>query len=292
MKFAAVLAFLFSLIAVGGVLYIEKHPPAATSAPVAKEESVYDRVMRTGTIRCAYASYPPFLSKDPNTGELSGIFYDLMEKLGSALDLKIDWTEEVPWATIIEGLETNRYDAFCADMWANASRARVIDFSIPFAYTPLNAYVRSDDSRFDSDLTAINQPDIRISTMDGEMGDIVARHQFPNAQRVPIPQNGGYSDLLLNVTSGKADIVFAEAGAVQQFSVENPGKLKNITPNHPIDLFPNVIAFRRGQSEFKAMLDTSMQQLINSGQIDELLKKYETTPGNYYRVAYPYRAEQ
>jgi ABC-type amino acid transport substrate-binding protein len=289
MKFAAVLAFLFSLIAVGGVLYIVKNPPDATSAPIAKEESVYDRVMRTGVIRCGYADYPPFLSKDPNTGEMSGISVEIMNQLAQSLALKIEWTEEVSWGTLIEGLRDNRYDLFCTGVWANATRARSVDFTIPFVYTPLDAYVRSDDARFDNNLAAINQPDIRISTIDGEMGDMVARQKFPQATRVPVSQGAEFSGVLLNVAANKADVVFAEPTVAAAFLEHNAGALKNVSAAHPIDILPSCFPFRLGQGELKAMLDTALEQLINNGQVDEIIKKYETVPGAYFPVALPYR---
>ncbi|MCB1556441.1 MAG: hypothetical protein KDJ15_03915, partial [Alphaproteobacteria bacterium] len=40
-------------------------------------DSGYDRVMRTGTIRCGYIAFPPYLMQDLNTGEFSGLAYDL-----------------------------------------------------------------------------------------------------------------------------------------------------------------------------------------------------------------------
>lgn len=41
-------------------------------------ETAYDRIMRTGVIRCGYIPYAPGLTKDLKTGEFGGIFYDLI----------------------------------------------------------------------------------------------------------------------------------------------------------------------------------------------------------------------
>jgi ABC-type amino acid transport substrate-binding protein len=65
------------------------------------KESAFDRILRTQTIRCGYVVYPPSIIKDPNTGRLSGIFYDITEKMGERLNLKIEWTEEVVFPTMI-----------------------------------------------------------------------------------------------------------------------------------------------------------------------------------------------
>src|SRR5438874_1363658 len=79
---------------------------------------VYDRVMSSGVIHCGYVVYPPGLLKDPNTGKLSGVFYDIMESAAKSLQLRLEWTEEVGWGSMIEGLQANRYDMICSPVWA------------------------------------------------------------------------------------------------------------------------------------------------------------------------------
>jgi len=69
--------------------------------------SLYQRVIKSGTIRCGYGMFPPYCMKDPNTGKLSGIFVEILNEAGKNLGLKIDWSEEVGWANIIQGIETN-----------------------------------------------------------------------------------------------------------------------------------------------------------------------------------------
>src|SRR3990167_8306945 len=61
--------------------------------------SVYDRVINSGQLRCAYVTYPPACVKDPNSGKLSGVFVEAVEALGKNLGLKVQWTEEVGWGS-------------------------------------------------------------------------------------------------------------------------------------------------------------------------------------------------
>ena len=55
---------------------------------------VFDRVMESGKIRCAYATWPPLMDQDVNSGVLKGTSYDLMNAIGEKLDLEVEWTEE------------------------------------------------------------------------------------------------------------------------------------------------------------------------------------------------------
>jgi polar amino acid transport system substrate-binding protein len=257
-------------------------------------ESVYDRVIKAGKIRCAYIVYPPGASKDPNTGKLYGISVETVQEAGKNLDLEIEWTEEVGWGSMIEGLESDRYDLVVSGIWPNASRAKLVDFSTPLYYSGIGLYVRQSDNRFpatvgEDGLKNLDTGSIKISTIDGEMSDIIARSQFPNAQRVSLPQISDVSQLLLNVAQGRADLTFVEPYIGNQFLQNNPGTVKNIMEQKPIRIFGNTVMFRRGQTEFKSMLNTAIEELINNGFVDALMDKYEIFPGALYRRSYPYR---
>jgi len=138
-------AFLL-IVLVAAVFFLAGKHASTPSGTVAKE-STYERVLRTGEIRCAYAPNPPTLIKDPNTGIMSGIFSDVMNEAGQRLGLKIVWAEEVDYGTIAEGFSTDRYDAFCATVWPTAERSRVASFTVPLYYSPVGIFVRSGDHR-------------------------------------------------------------------------------------------------------------------------------------------------
>ncbi|HOO50711.1 MAG TPA: ABC transporter substrate-binding protein, partial [Alphaproteobacteria bacterium] len=135
----------------------------AFPAFAAEKESVFDRVMRTGTIRCGYFPYAPTLIIDPNTKEMSGIFYEIIEEMGRRLSLKVEWAEEVDYGVIAEGFKTNRYDMFCNTVWPTPERVRESSFSIPVFYSTVDIFVRTDDHRFDEDFSKLNDPSIMLA---------------------------------------------------------------------------------------------------------------------------------
>jgi polar amino acid transport system substrate-binding protein len=252
--------------------------------------SVYDRVLQSGTIRAAYISYPPALMRDTRTGQMSGIFVETLEKAAENLGLKVQWTEEVGWGSQIEGLEANRYDIVGSPVWANPTRGKLTTLSAPVYYSGIGVYVRADDHRFDNGLSGINSANVRIGTIDGETGDLIARTQFPLARRVSLPQTADISELFLQITTNKADIIFAEPYFGHQFLASNPNSVRNVAAARPIKVLGNVYMFRKGEEQLKQMLDVAIEDLINSGYVDQLLAKYEPAPGTFYRVSYPYRS--
>jgi ABC-type amino acid transport substrate-binding protein len=254
-----------------------------------RAESVYDRVMRTGTIRVGYLTSPPGVIRDPNTGAMAGIAVEALNRAAANLSLKVDYVEETQWGTMIEGLATGRYDVAMM-VWGNAARARLADFSIPLFYSAVNAYVRPDDRRFDHGLEAgLRDPAVRIATVDGDVTESIALSRFPEVKRVELPQNADVAQLMLAVTTRKADVNFEEAASARYFTDHNPGSLKNATPDKPVGICGNVLVFKRGEFEFERMLDHALEEQIDLGFVDRLIKKYEPFPGALYPAALPYR---
>src|SRR6476646_4264372 len=98
------------------------HSQTAAKAP----ETVYERVMRTKTLRVAWLTYPPAAMKETTTGKMSGTFVDALNQMGSNLGLKIEWMDgETPWGQQIEGLNEGRYDIVGSPVWANPARGQL-----------------------------------------------------------------------------------------------------------------------------------------------------------------------
>lgn len=256
------------------------------------QQSVYNKVITSGTITCGYISYPPGCIKDPNTGKLSGVFVETLEKAAENLGLKVVWKEEVGWGTMIEGLKTNRYDLIGSPVWANAVRGKLADFTVPLFYSGIGIYVRADDNRFNNTsggLKAIDNKNIKISIIDGDISDLITKNDFPNASVLSLPQNSENSQLFLNVANNKADLTFIEPSFAEKYILNNPGKIKNIAADKPIRVFPNTMMFKKGETDFQNMLNVAIAELINSGYVDKLIDKYDPKGNLFYRVARPYQ---
>lgn len=250
--------------------------------------SAYDRVIRTGTIRCGYFLFPPLSMKDPNTGALSGLAVDVFNKLGDNLGLKVDWTEEVSFAGLIPGLQTGRYDAVCTPMWPTAARAREVEFTEPEFFAALGVWVRADDDRFTGHLEAIDDPSVTIVGVDGQIEQTVRDEQFPKAKMQSLPGGTDFTQQMMDVVSGKADVTFVDKAAGALFEAAHPGKVKNIAAE-PLRVFPFSVAVPGGEIRLKNMLDVAVRELGNTGYIERKLKVYDPD-GSFMPVAKPYAA--
>jgi len=255
---------------------------------VTTSDTAYDRIIKSGKIRCGYIIYPPSLIRDPNTGAFSGISYDIMTQMGKDLGVNIEWSEETTSATMVESLNTGRYDILCTSMWASSARGKVARFTMPVYLTALNAYVRKDDVRFKENERAFDKSDLTIATIDGGIAASIAREDAPHAKTYSMPDYTDFSELLLSVKNKKADLTFSENAQAARFNSSYPDSLKNITPAQPMRLFANGFVTKIGDERLVAMLNNALQNLHNNGFIEKTLSTYNSSD-SYYHIAKTYR---
>jgi polar amino acid transport system substrate-binding protein len=251
----------------------------------AKENA--ERVMDTRKMRCSYITYAPFIIKDANTGEMSGLFYDLTQKIGEIADLEMDWNVETTYAEIGNDLEQKKFDLFAGGIWPDARRAKVADFSEAAFYSGLGVFVRNNDHRFDGNVSKLNDARYRIATIDGEMSQIVQQSDFPNASVLSMPDTTDISLLVENVATNKADTTICEKAVANLYMLKNPNSLRNLCDANPIRIFENTWAFAYGAPQLKTVIDTAVKEMLYSGYVDKVLAKYEQIPGSFYRVRPP-----
>lgn len=266
------------------LLFLFVFPAQAT-----ERQSAFDRVIKSGTIRCGYWNWAPLYSVNSVTGVHGGIFRDLMDNvIGPSLGLKIEWALEVGFANPEQDLMTGKIDAFCAGIWPMAPRGRVMEFSDPVFYVPLQVYVRPDDKRFDNNLKALNAENITFAGMDGLVERAIVAQDFPKSKRISLPDTAGMSELFIMVKGGKADAVIADLFTAASFLKNNQGALRAVKANNPVRYFGTSIAANKGEHELVNMLNTALTEAQSSGAVEDILRKYEDVPGSLLRVAKPY----
>jgi len=285
-SFHIILIILLSLLtSIVGTKYVVAH--SGNGAVQTVKESAYDRVMRTGTLRCGYLVYPTLLDHDPNTGAFSGMYYDLMAELGKQLSLKIEWTEEVGLATAFDGLSIGRYDVVCDPLAQVPARARVTEFTVPVIYFPYFLYARADDTRFDNDYAKVNDPSVKVALLEGEMAQYVKADLFPKAQTISLQNMTDASQVYLQVMMKKADVAMAEPSSIEAFMIHNPGKLKRVS-GESLRMQPAGLDVAVGEERLKSLLNTSIMSLQVTGFTQRLVDKYTTSSDQFYYAASPW----
>jgi ABC-type amino acid transport substrate-binding protein len=269
--------------------------PFATFA-ADKNETAYERVMRTNTLRCGYISWPPYVEKDIKTGKMSGMNVDFANKVAENLNIKIDWALEVTPGQQVEALKAGKIDVMCGaegPMYPNT--VRFLQYSIPFTYVPFFFYVRADDHRFDKDWRAMNDPSVRMVTIDGDFSGFVVGAQLPKATRHDMPQLGAPGQMMLDVAGSKADVLINDELSIADYMKNNPDKLKRLQTAEPIAVAANTFSALRGPegNDLIGLLNQTIE-LMRSYKMDRtILQPYiDKAPESFYYSAPPWKAQK
>lgn len=265
----------------------------ALPAAAGEKETASERVARTNVIRCAYGATKPNMYKDLQTGEMKGIYTEILQEAAKLLSLTIEWAGEPGYAEFAEGLRSGRYDAFCAPVGIVPSRARVSISAIPLMYNPQFIYTRADYPTLKKE-DNFNRAEIKAGTTDGESFQIMTRRFLPNATEHSLPNMTPPSMLFMDVALGKADVVIHDPVLVNDFNQENKDKYQlvqalktplSVTPTTAFTVLPS-------ETHLLNMFNVAFQTLLDNGKVEEILIKYNITPDVLYRVAKPYEVPQ
>ena len=266
LKFAAI-ALSFSLLLPVGCT------PGATSANPAMRGLM--RVRDSHTLRAAYINYPPSMTVDPNTKALGGIMPQVMSEAAKAMGLDLKYTEETTFASMVDSLENEHADVVVSGIWPSSTRALRADFSRVVYYSPVYAYVRSSDARLDGKLASLGGGQLRIATIDGELSSIVARSDFPAAPAVSLPQQSDVAQLLLQLSSNKADVTFVAPAIADAFLAKNPGSIRRVANAAAVRLFPNTFLFRKGDTALRDAVNIALVELTNSKKLSAIVRPFD-----------------
>lgn len=248
---------------------------------------VLERVLNSGILRVGYFSWYPAVLKNPIDGTLSGIFHDYTNELGKALSLKVEWAEEVGLGEYPAALESERIDVMSGGVYITSERARAVDFCMPAYYLPLYLYARTDDTRFDR-INAegddfLNDSQYTFAILEGGVTSTLRRNMFPKANANELPQLTSPAELFVTLQLGKADVLIYDPFTYQDYNDKNPGKIRQVS-QRPLKVFPNALAVKRGEYDFRQMLVHATMELHLNGRMDEIVKKHEKYAGTIIRV--------
>lgn len=256
-----------------------------TAQKAVSAQPVYDSINASSTIRCGYAQWAPLFYIDAKTNQKTGIFYDVMQEVGKRLHLKIDWTEELGWATVTESIKNRRVDMACSGFWMNTTRARYVDFSMPVTFSAIDLWTSTKNPMQPKTLADLNSPQYTYGYLDGSAESKLMAIRLPKAKTYSLPELASASELLVSLAGGKFDMVALGPADISEFNKHNNNVLRRVFPDAPpISQFENTMLLPAGETKLKAMIDASIRELIYDGTLENILRKYDDVGGQFYQV--------
>jgi len=176
------------------------------------------RILAAGVLRVGTTMDTPVFSMRNAEGRLEGIDIDLLETLGPALGVRIEYVK-MSFGSMLSDLAADKFDVAMSGMGRTFERARVATFSRPYMrYGKLMLIRGSDRGRFAS-LADLDRPGIRIAYNQGGLNDRFANTMFKQATPVGYASNElATADLL----AGKVEAQVADSTAAIYLERQNP----------------------------------------------------------------------
>ncbi len=263
--------FVVLILAVGYLLLF----PASSQA---SSETTMQKIVREGKIKACYIIDPPFVIKNPNSGELTGQAIDAMNYIASEANLKVEYSES-SWGTLVASLQSKQCDVIVTDLYTKIQRASAVSFTRPFLYKNENALVKKDETRLKS-IKDLNQSWVRVAVLQGEAGYYFAQKNLQQAQLIVLPG----SDLTLPmamVSSGQADVTITDAWTIDQYAKVHPETQDFLSLNPEtasINDFPvNPVGWpvRQEDQSLLSFFNTALDFIDANGKWEEWEKKYD-----------------
>ncbi len=247
----------------------------ASPALAQESESVYDRIIRTGTIRCGYLPYEPFISEDLNTGKLSGLTVEYLEAIVKKKGLKIDWAEEINIDQLIPALDHNRIDLVCVPATPDKNWAKLAEFGGNLGALPYFVYVPKDSSMTEEELNTAH-----FATVDGFALTEITHDAFPKATYSSLPQTTSTADMYNQLKYKKMDAHINEAISAMNYMENNPGVVRKFSET-PVIATKMFLLSRKGDQKMATFVQESFDtdKPENLAIMKTLLKKYNIPEG-------------
>ena len=245
----------------------------AAEADAAEEETAAEaeETEEGGTlIMATNAEFPPYEYHDssqtgPDGSDIVGIDAEIAgaiaEKLGK--DLVI---EDIAFDSLIPELQSGKADFVAAGMTVTEDRLDNVDFSETYATAVQSIIVTSDSEIAGPDDLAGK----KIGVQQGTTGDLYATDDFGDENIDRYPKG---VDAVQALVQGKVDAVIIDNEPAKVFVGDNEG-LKLLDTAYAEEEY--AIAVKKGNTELLEQINTVIQELKDSGEMDSIIGKYIT----------------
>lgn len=254
--------------------------PAASAAE--ELTGTLAKINETGVVVIGYReAEPPFSFQDEN-GTVIGFSVDLCHKIVDRIrdelgreDIAVEYVVATP-ATRFIMVKTGMIDLECAATTNNAERRLQVDYSYPHFMTATHFVSRRADNIESVDDLAGRSVASASGTVNIDQLNAVNRSQNLNIAVMPTKSNEDAFDL---VVTGRASAFVMDGILLAAMVAETPDpsvyvlSTETLSPPEPYGLL-----LRQGDVPFKTLVNSTLETVFTSGEIETIYAKWFTSP--------------
>lgn len=235
------------------------------TASAAMAETALEAIRAKGTLTIATEGcWSPWTYHDEND-VLTGFDIEIGALIAEGLGVKADF-QEVPWESILVGVDTGTFDIACNGVGYTEERAEKFFFSDPYVYTEAVLVVRADNEEIKSleDLKGrktSNSPNSTYALKAEEMG-------------ATVDYVDTLGETMMMVIDGRVEATINAKGSVDDYLSEHPDaeiKVVQVFAGEPV-CYP-IKKGEESETLLKAINEV-LEGLRNDGTLAELSVKY------------------
>lgn len=234
-------------------------------------KSVLAKVKKGEPLNVGYAQTPLWFYKDARSGELRGVYKDLVEMLARDLEMTVAW-HEVTFANATVGLRKGDFDLFGSSAVYTVPRGLACNFVGPLWSKGSLAIVRKQDAGKYQTIADLDSPDVTFSVNAGASEEQRIPLLFPKAKVTAVA--GQQAMAAEPVRTGRATVyVTGDVDAIV-LAKRNAAWAHIVDQANPFDKRPNTWLIRHGDPAWKNFLDMWSSYIIANGEVQRLYDTY------------------
>lgn len=212
------------------------------------------------------ASFVPFESVDPETGESVGYDIDMIRAAGEKAGFEVEF-KLMDFNGVIPALQAHQVDMAIAGITITEERKKAIDFSDPYYNSGLMLAVKIDDDSIES------LDDLKGKTVSTKIGSTSYEYLNTSVDGLKeIKPYPGTSEMYMALTTGNVDAAFYDVPNVQYFiKTKASDKVKTVGPIYEGQQYG--IAFPKN-SEWREKVNEALAEMKQDGTFTEIYKKW------------------
>ncbi|MFJ8066430.1 transporter substrate-binding domain-containing protein [Psychrobacillus sp. NPDC096426] len=212
------------------------------------------------------ADYPPFEYVDTAQGEeIIGFDIDLANLIAEKLGFEMK-VENIDFNGLIPAIQAGKVDFVLAGMSPNPDREKVVDFSQPYNETQQMVVTKKDSGIKTLEDLAGKTVGAQISSIQEDLAKEVAK-----TVDMKVESRNLIPEVVQELMTKRFDAAIIEDIVAENYVKRNPDL--TYFPVEVDDVDYKAAVFPKG-SELKAQFDQAIQELIDSGKIEELRQKW------------------
>ena len=210
------------------------------------------------------AEFPPYEYYDDVTQEIVGIDVEIAQAIADKLgrELKI---EDMAFDSIVTAVSTGKADIGVAGMTIDEDRLEFVDFSDPYT-TAAQVIIVKEGSEIAGPDDLVGKS---IGVQLGTTGDIFA----DDIEDAAVERFNKGFEAIQALSQDKIDAVIIDREPAKVFVSENEG-LKILDEEYTLEDY--AIAVKKGNTELLDEINEALQELKDSGELQEIIDKYIT----------------